>query len=109
MNALFSVLDPTVKNWYDKEKSFSDQYPSIKINLNEEKTKEAVPRKCAVEVPEASSFIKKEALAAVFSGEFCEIFKNTSGRLLLKNKTWKWSCTLKPVLWKYDEKFKTVI
>ena len=30
------------------------------------------------------NFIKKEALAQVFSCEFCEISKNTSGRLLLR-------------------------
>ena len=28
-------------------------------------------------VPQACNFIKKEALAQVFSSEFCEIFKNT--------------------------------
>ena len=28
-------------------------------------------------LPEASTFIKKETLAQVFSSEFCEIFKNT--------------------------------
>ena len=58
-----------------RKKSFLDQYPSVKINLNEEKTREAVPRRCAVEVPEVCNFIKKETLA-VFSCEFCEIFKN---------------------------------
>ena len=29
------------------------------------------------------NFIKKETLIQVFSCEFCEIFKNSSGRLLL--------------------------
>ena len=32
---------------------------------------------------EACNFIKKETLAHVFSCEFCEISKNTSGRLFL--------------------------
>ena len=35
-------------------------------------------------LPEACNFIKKETLAQVFSYEFCEIFKNTSGPVLLK-------------------------
>ena len=33
---------------------------------------------------EAFNFVKKQALAQVFSFEFCEIFKNNFGRLLLK-------------------------
>ena len=39
----------------------------------------AVIRRCSVKKPEACTFIKKEALAQVFSCEFSEICKNTYG------------------------------
>ena len=38
-------------------------------------------------MPKPCNFIKKETLAQVFSVEFCEISKNTYGRLLLRNNS----------------------
>ena len=38
---------------------------------------EAVVQRCSLKQVEACNFIKKEALAQVFSCEFCEISKNT--------------------------------
>ena len=35
--------------------------------------------------PQACNVIKRETLAHVLSGEFCEIFENTSERLLVKH------------------------
>ena len=43
-----------------------------------------MPKVCnLIKRPKVCNFIEKETLADVFSCEFCEIFKNTFGRLLL--------------------------
>ena len=53
-----------------------------------------MPKACnLIKRPKVCNCIEKETLADVFSCEFCEIFKNTFGRLLLWTNASKTSNT----------------
>ena len=77
MKDIVKFCDGTIQDNLTQHKLINSTEVSLKQNTENEQYRNIKEAVLENDEPEACNFIKKEALAQVFSCEFCEISKNT--------------------------------